>query len=123
MRQSALSPGALSLVQALQTDEIVVTFCASLAFIALYTAVAPWWRSPLGRNLVAFDASLSLTLLPAVVHHAFGFRSAEDVVFAWFTVVAFALVPCVIVWRAVILLRMQRSHLHDPPGGDGDPQS
>lgn len=90
-----------------QTVEVIITFCTSIAFIVLYSVLAPWWRSPLGRNLIAFDAVLSLTLLPSVIHHALGATSAEDTAFAWFTVSAFAAVPVVIGWRAVIMIRMQ----------------
>jgi hypothetical protein len=115
VKQVVLSPGALSLVMSVQAAEVLTTFFCSLAFIALYTVVAPWWRNPLGRNLVAFDASLSLTLLPSVIHHTFGPSAASSAFFGWFTVVAFAMVPCVIIWRAVIMVRMQRAHLHDPP--------
>jgi hypothetical protein len=103
--------------QHVQTVESIVTFCASLAFIVLYSLVAPWWRSALGRNLVAFDATLALTLLPSVIHHAFGATSAESTFFAWFTITAFALVPCVITWRAVIMVRMQLDPSHDERGG------
>jgi hypothetical protein len=114
VKQAGLSPQTLSLVMAVQTDLIMVTFFCSLAFVALFTLVAPWWRYPAGRSTVALDAALALTLLPSVVHHIFGFRSAEDPFFAWFTVGAFALVPCVIVWRAVIIVRMQRAGVKDP---------
>jgi hypothetical protein len=84
-----------------------VTFCISAAFIVLYALLAPWRKSALGRNVVALHSALALTLLPAVVHHLFGATVAEDRFFAWFAVTAFALVPCVIVWRAVILIRLQ----------------
>lgn len=118
-----MSPQMLNLIVSIQADEVVATFCCSLAFIALYTLVAKWWRSPLGRNLVAFDASLSLTLLPSVVHHAFGVSSALSEPFAWFTLGAFAAVPCVIVWRAVILVRMQLGGLHEDDPTADRPQS
>lgn len=119
MRQAALSPETLSLVVAVQTDEVMVTFVCSLAFIVLYSVLAPWWRYSIGRSIVALDGALSLTLLPSVVHHMFGFRSAADPFFAWFTVGAFALVPCVIVWRAVIIVRMQRTGVKDPGQSPG----
>ena len=97
----------LSFFQHVQTVETIVTFCTSIAFIAIYTLLAPWWQSMIGRSIVALDAALSLTLLPSVIHHLFGATSAESTFFAWFTLTAFAMVPCVIVWRAVILIRIQ----------------
>jgi hypothetical protein len=102
-----VNPHTLMALVHATTVETIVAFCAAVAFIALYSAIAPWWRSPLGRNLVALDGSISLTLLPSVVHHTLGVSSADSAFFAWFSVVAFGLVPCVIVWRAYILLRIQ----------------
>lgn len=120
-----MSARTLRFIMSVQADEVVITFFASIGFIVLYTILAPWWRSPLGRNLVAFDAALSLTLLPSVVHHTFGVNSALSPAFAWFTVGAFAAVPLVIVWRAWILLRVQVGWQDDTePAGrhakDGD---
>ena len=64
------------------------------------------------------DSALALTLLPSVVHHALGVSSADTPLFAWFTVLAFALVPVVIVWRVVLILRVQLQHENDPPDAD-----
>lgn len=108
----------LHLIMSLQVGVVVATFCCSVAFVVLYTVVARWWQSPLGRNLVAFDSALSLTLLPSVLHHAFGISSSLSEPFAWFTLAAFATVPCVIVWRAVILLRAQLGGLHGDTGAE-----
>lgn len=102
-----MNPSTLQAIMHATTVETIVAFCAAVAFIALYSAIAPWWRSPLGRNLVALDASISLTLLPSVLHHALGVSSADTPAFAWFTVLAFGFVPVVIVWRAWILCRIQ----------------
>lgn len=102
-----MSPSVLQALVRATTVETIVAFCAAVAFIVLYSVIAPWWRSPLGRNVVALDASISLTLLPGVVHHFFGVSTALDPYFAWFTVLAFGAVPLVIAWRAWILCRIQ----------------
>lgn len=102
-----MSPTTLRLLIHVTTVETMVAFFAAVAFIILYSAIAPWWRSPLGRNVVALDASISLTLLPSVIHHTFGVSTALDPIFTWFTVAAFAAVPLVIAWRAWILCRIQ----------------
>jgi len=123
-----MSPSTLAFIMSVQADEVVITFFASIGFIVLYTVLAKWWLSPLGRNLVAFDSALSLTLLPSVVHHTFGVSSALSPAFAWFNVGAFAAVPLVIVWRAWILLRVQVGWQDDTEparkhasGGDDEP--
>lgn len=102
-----MNPSTLRLVQSITADEVVITFFTSVGFIVVYTVFARWWRSALGRNMVAFDAALSLTLLPSVIHHITGTSSVESAGFAWFNVAALAAVPCVIVWRTVIVIRAQ----------------
>lgn len=102
-----MNPSTLRLVQSITADEVVTTFFTSVAFIVVYTVFARWWRSAFGRSMVAFDAALSLALLPSVVHHITGTSSVESAPFAWFTVASLGAVPCVIAWRTVIVVRAQ----------------
>ena len=105
-----MTPGTLSLIQHAQIIVTVVAFCTTVGFIVLYSVVARWWENTLGRCIVALDGSVALTLLPAVLHHAFGWSVAASPFFAWFSLVSFAAVPLVVAWRAVILLRIQFGH-------------
>lgn len=113
-----MTPGTLATIQYAQATIIVITFVASLAFVALYSAVARWWLSPWGRNIVALDSALALTLLPSVIHHTFGVNTVDSPFFAWFTLGSFALVPVVIVWRMAILLGRQLRRRPSPDRSD-----
>jgi hypothetical protein len=108
----------MTLTQYVSTIETTATFLASLAFVIIYSITARWWRSALGRNLVAFDSALALTLLPSMVHHFFGVNTVNNAGFAWFTLIAFGFVPIVIVWRTAILIRLQLKG-NDIHGEDG----
>jgi hypothetical protein len=86
---------------------VLVAFIASAAFIVLYTTLAPWWRSSIGRALVMLDAGLALTLAPAVLHRFFGLALAESLLFAWYFLITLTVVAGAVVWRTVIMVREQ----------------
>jgi hypothetical protein len=105
-----VTPGTLSLIQHAQIAVTIVAFCTTVGFIVLYSVVARWWESALGRCIVALDGSVALTLLPSVLHHAFGWSTIGTPFFAWFSLVSFSAVPLVVAWRGWILLRIQFGH-------------
>jgi hypothetical protein len=84
-----------------------VAFFAAIAFIILYTVLAAWWRSSLGRSIVALDAAVALTVAPSVLHFLFGVTSLQSETFAYFTLGAFTCIPLIIVWRGWMLWRLQ----------------
>jgi hypothetical protein len=82
-------------------------FFACVLFVIVYTAVAPWWRTPMGRNIVSLDLVTALALLPSALHWIFSITVYFSEWYAWFSYSAVGLVPVVIAWRAVILVRLQ----------------
>lgn len=82
------------------TGLIAVGFASMLSFVFLY-ARAPWWRSPVGRNLMALPAVLGgllgLWLLGRLVHLP-----------AWLWAAGLASLDVVMWWRVAILYRLQR---------------
>ncbi|TXS39703.1 hypothetical protein EAO77_36160 [Streptomyces sp. t39] len=44
----------------------LVSACA-LVFILVYGLTAPWWRSPIGRHMMAFSAAIGLLCLYTVL--------------------------------------------------------
>lgn len=81
-------------------------FGASVAFVVLYSLLAPWWRSQVGRAMVSLDAALALTLLPSVLHYAVGLNLAHPF-FAWYDFASLLAVAGVTVWRTVVMVRIQ----------------
>lgn len=88
----------------------LAAFFANVVFIVVYLTLAPWWRTPLGRNIMALDVALSLALLPATLHYLFGVTVADNPVFGWFVVAMVALVALIVMQRTLILLRLQLEH-------------
>jgi hypothetical protein len=56
----------------LATAAVTAAFLAPLLLVAVYSAVAPWWRSQVGRTLVTVKAAISLALLPPFLHRVTG---------------------------------------------------
>lgn len=87
---------------------IQAAFWSSLAFIAWYSAWAPWYRSSIGRAIVALDTAVALATFPAVLGLIFGVHLIASAFFSWLTVCAFGCIPVITCWRMVIVYRVQR---------------
>ena len=83
-------------------------FWCSLAFIAWYSILAPWWRSSVGRAIIALDTAIALATLPSTIGLIFGAEVVASRFFQWLTVCAFACIPVITIWRCVIVWRLQR---------------
>lgn len=94
------------LVMELTNDAVIASFAASVLFVATYTALARWWRSEVGRALVALDTGLALTLAPLVLHRLSGLN-VSSLGFAWYYFGSLTLVAGATLWRTVIVVRTQ----------------
>lgn len=75
-----------------------------LLFTALYATMAPWWRSAIGRNMLALAATLAAVFLLVSVQILFGVAwPARD----WVRLLIFGMVAGVGWWRLGILLTDQ----------------
>lgn len=83
-----------------------VTFGVSLAFPLVTAVFWRWWASWWGRNIVALELGIAVTLLPAVLYRDFG---VDSLVLRWVQVAALGTVPLIVAWRAVMIWRTQRS--------------
>jgi len=54
------------------------TFWTTVAFICVYSVLAPWWRSPMGRLIVSLDISLAVLLAHDVATAEFGVTFSSD---------------------------------------------
>lgn len=78
------------------------------AFIGVYTALAPWWRDPVGRTIVIKDMLLALLLVPSILSLFFHFSRLSSRVAAWADLALFAAMAPVMLWRCVIWIRIHR---------------
>lgn len=89
------------------------------AFVGYYTMIARWWKSPIGRTIVAKDLALILVLLPSVLSIFFSFNRLTSQVAAWFDVGSFSLVPVIMTWRVLVWHRLDRLGRLPRNGHDG----
>lgn len=68
----------------------------------------PWWRSEWGWNIITLEIGLALAVTPAWLHYVFGLQ-ATSFPFRWFQVAAIFFIAFVIIWRAVLIWRTQRT--------------
>jgi len=75
-----------------------------LLFVAVYSVLAPWWRSAVGRNQVELVGALGLIAALAIVRQLAGGDAAW---FAWLRLAVFAVIPFAVVRRTVLLVGLQ----------------
>ncbi len=85
----------------------VCTFGA-LSFVVLYGALAPWWKTAIGRHMMAFMGVLAGILLYGTIVPLLGLSPVERL---WSRVVAFILFGGVVWWRVGLLLAVQIENL------------
>jgi hypothetical protein len=92
--------------------DVLIAFCASVAFVVGYTFIAPWWRYEVGRTMAALDIGISLTLFPSVLHHWFGV-AVNTPFFAWYQDMSLLLVAGIALWRLWVVFRVQQDARHN----------
>jgi hypothetical protein len=86
---------------------VFFAFACSAVFAAGYTVIAPWWRSAVGRAMVAMDAALMVLLLPSALHYAIGLNVANPF-FRGYYVGSLVLTGMIALWRLWVIWREQR---------------
>ena len=98
----------------LTDDMVMVAFFASVLFVVAYTALASWWKSPIGRALVMMDTGLALVLAPLVLHRLLGLTLLTSISYAWYYLLSLSLVAGATLWRTVIIVRVQLRARKEP---------
>ena len=97
----------------LMVEEIALqaAFWASAVFPLVTSLFWPWWQSEWGRNIIALEAAIALTLLPDILIIEFGMvpGSTPGHVLLWTATVSLCLVTVIIVWRGALIFRAQRA--------------
>jgi hypothetical protein len=87
--------------------EVSVTFWVSFAFPFIAALIWPWWKSWWGRNIVALEICIAVTLLPSIAFQYFNLKADVNTL-QWIQVVALATVPVVVLWRVAMIWYDQR---------------
>ncbi|WP_052683184.1 hypothetical protein [Streptomyces sp. FxanaA7] len=92
---------------------LAVLLCT--AFIVIYHLKAPWWRSKIGRNQVAFAATVAALCLYTALATFLQDDPAALMALRIFRTVVLLSVAALMVQRIHLLLKAQQSH-HDRTG-------
>lgn len=95
------------LLRDLSKIAVNVIFWSGIAFPIVIGPFWPWWKSSWGWNMVSLEGALSLALISSILQIDFGLRTTNVLLFLWLTVVSLWIVPAVVIWRTVIILRQQ----------------
>ena len=75
-----------------------------LGFVMIYASIAPWWRTPIGRNIMALAVAnlLVFALISANLVWGLDWVGRQGV-----RVATFAAISSIFAWRTIILVREQ----------------
>ena len=93
---------------------MMVLFGLVLAFPVVTAFFWPWWDSPWGRNIVSLEILIAVALLQGVLE--FTHIAIDPYMLAWIGIASVWLISIVIIWRAVLVWRAQRTELPDEDG-------
>lgn len=101
---------------------IIAVIVTAIGFVVMYTKLAPWWKSPIGRTIVWKDILLVLALIPSAVSLFFTLNRMTSHLVAWFDIGDFFLIAAVMVARCRVWYTVHRAgaseleELADEPG-------
>ena len=95
----------LLLAYKITTITVVVS---TLCFIGVYTKLAPWWRSPIGRTIVWKDIALVMAFLPVVFSLFLKFNRLTSQIAAWIDVSDFAAITLIMIVRCQVWIRTHK---------------
>jgi hypothetical protein len=93
---------------------VVLSAVLALACVVAQAMLARWWETPAGRHVFAFQAALAAVL----TLWALRVWIPDSTFVVTLRSLAFALVPVVLGWRLLIILRTWRSRRRDHKRGE-----
>lgn len=86
----------------------ITVVASTLCFIAVYTKLAPWWRSPIGRTIVWKDIALVMAFLPVVFSLFLKFNRLTSVIAAWVDIADFVAITVIMLIRCQVWIRTHK---------------
>src|SRR5882724_7856531 len=80
-----------------------------LAFVGIYTALAPWWQNEIGRSIVALDLLLGAAFIPSVISLFWHLNRLTSHVVAWVDIGIFTLIAAGMAWRCITWIRIHKN--------------
>jgi len=98
-----------SLIILLLKVGLIAGFASIGLWTAVYSALASWWESPVGRTLVIEAALIAGLFVPQILSLFFNLNRLDSRIAAWADVTLIGLVSPVMLWRTLVWVRLSRS--------------
>lgn len=85
---------------------LIAGFAANVLWVAVYSRLASWWRSAIGRTLVIEAALIAGLFVPQIMSLFFDLNRLDSRIAAWADVALIGLVTPVMLWRTIAFLRI-----------------
>jgi hypothetical protein len=85
---------------------LLIDEAAVLTFTGIYTALAPWWKTVIGRTIMRLDILLGLALIPTTLSLFFQFSRLTSHIAAWVDIGIFILIAAELFWRSATWVRI-----------------
>jgi hypothetical protein len=87
---------------------VIVGFISLAGWIAIYSALAPWWKNAIGRTLVAKTALIAALLVPTGLSLFLRFNRLTSYVAGWVDVALIGLISPVMIWRSLVFWKIHK---------------
>lgn len=98
---------------------LISGFVSLIAWIALYTRLAKWWRNPVGRTLVTKTALIAALFVPSILGLFFKLSRMDSYTVGWIDTGLICLVSPVMWWRCLVWVKLHRAGRLPRDGSDG----
>ena len=88
---------------------LIAGFISLAGWVILYSVLASWWTSPIGRTLVAKTTLIALLFIPTTLSLFFHLSRLDSWVAGWVEVGLIGLVTPTMWWRSAVWLKLHRA--------------
>jgi hypothetical protein len=99
---------------------LIAGFCSLAGWIVLYSILAPWYRNPIGRTLVAKTTLIALLFIPTALSLFFHLSRMDSYAAGWIDAGLIGLVSPVMWWRSRLWVKLHRAGRLPRDGNDGN---
>jgi hypothetical protein len=94
---------------------LISGFISLAGWIVIYSRLARWWTSPIGRTLVAKTALIAGLFIPSTLSLFFHLNRLDSYIAGWVDVTLIAAVSPVMWWRSAVWIKESRKGRTDEP--------
>lgn len=87
---------------------LISGFISIVFWIALYTALAPWWRNSIGRTIVIKSVIIAMIFIPTMLSLFFNLNRFDSRITGWVDAILIFLVTPAMIWRSIVWWKLHK---------------